>query len=100
MTQGRTTPTFAVRPTAAQRGYDAKWQRTRRRYLRTHPHCEQAGCLKPAEDVHHLDGKGPHGPRGHDPRNLQALCHRHHSQITAAALPKRARPAQQHPGLT
>lgn len=86
-----------TRPTTAQRGYGAKWQRTRRRYLRNHPYCEECGAQ--AVDVHHLDELGPLGPRGHDDSNLQALCKSCHSAITAAALPKRARPAQEHPGL-
>lgn len=95
-----------ARATSAQRGYNARWQRTRRRYLRTHSACEDAsGCTQPAEDVHHLDGLGPLGPRGHDPTNLQALCHKHHSQITAQRAGgwrpagKRKREAPAHPGL-
>jgi 5-methylcytosine-specific restriction protein A len=72
-----------TRPTAATRGYDAKWRRTRGRYLQLHPRCEHAGCAAPAVDVHHLDMRGPLGPRGHDHANLQALCHSHHSTITA-----------------
>lgn len=88
-----------MRPSANARGYTAHWQRTRARYLHTHPHCEHPHCTTPAQDVHHLDGQGPQGPRGHDPDNLQALCHSHHSQVTAAARPKRTRPAEQHPGL-
>lgn len=88
------------RPTAAQRGYDTRWQRTRRRFIRTHPTCEWPdGCTSPAEDVHHLDGQGPHGPQGHDPANLQALCHSHHSTVTNQSRPKRTRPATSHPGL-
>lgn len=72
------------RPSASARGYGAKWRRTRAEYLRTHPICEdEAGCIQPATDVHHIDGLGPRGPRGHDDSNLMALCHAHHSQITA-----------------
>lgn len=74
----------AKRPSAAQRGYDAKWRRTRGEYLRTHPICEdEAGCIQVATDVDHIDGLGPKGPRGHDDENLRALCHSHHSQRTA-----------------
>jgi 5-methylcytosine-specific restriction enzyme A len=75
------------RPTAAQRGYDAHWRRTRAAYLANHPRCEQPGCGLPAVDVNHLDGLGPRGPRGHDFTNLEALCHPHHSQHTARAQP-------------
>jgi 5-methylcytosine-specific restriction protein A len=79
----RPCPTHRPRPTAAARGYDAKWRRTRGRYLQLHPMCEHAGCVSLAEDVHHLDGLGPLGPQGHAHANLQALCHPHHSSITA-----------------
>lgn len=85
------------RPSFYQRGYDHRWQRTRRRFLRTHPTCERCGA--PAQDVHHLDGLGPLGPRGHDPANLQPLCHSCHSRITNEGMPKRTRPPEQHPGL-
>lgn len=76
------------RPNARQRGYDSHWQRTRAEYLRLHPVCEdQRGCIEPATDVHHLDGRGPKGPKGHDHSNLQALCHAHHSSLTAQLQP-------------
>lgn len=75
------------RPTRTQRGYDAHWQRTRARYLAAHPHCETAGCPRLATDVDHIDGQGPRGPHGHDPDNLRALCHQHHSQRTARDQP-------------
>jgi 5-methylcytosine-specific restriction enzyme A len=75
------------RPTAAARGYDRRWGATRAAYLRTHPTCEQAGCHTAAVDVHHLDGLGPNGPKGHAASNLQALCKRHHAGITARMQP-------------
>lgn len=73
------------RPSASARGYDARWQRTRRRYLREHPTC--VVCGQPATDVDHIDGLGPHGPRGHDPTNLRSLCHPCHSRRTARDQP-------------
>lgn len=95
-----------TRPTAAERGYTAKWQRFRRRILRQRPVCEQAGCGEASVEVHHLDGLGPLGPRGYDETNLQALCKPHHSQITAREQPggwarrePRRRQAERHPGL-
>lgn len=97
------------RPTAAARGYNAKWNRTRRRYLRAHPLCEcdDPSCNLPATEVHHRDGLGPLGPRGHDPTNLRALTHNCHAKLTAREQPggwapkgKRARPAERHPGMT
>ena len=70
------------RPNSRQRGYDAKWEATRAAYLSEHPRCA-CGCGAEATDVHHLDGLGPLGPRGHDPDNLQALSHSCHSRQTA-----------------
>jgi 5-methylcytosine-specific restriction protein A len=73
----------AKRPSSYDRGYDRKWQRTAKTYLAKHRQCEWPGCSLLATDVDHRDGQGPLGPRGHDPSNLQALCHPHHSQKTA-----------------
>ena len=70
-----------------QRGYNAKWRRTRRRYLTRHPQCSEPDCTQPATDVDHIDGLGPHGPHGHDPDNLRGYCHTHHSQRTARDQP-------------
>ena len=76
------------RPTAAERGYDAAWRKTRAAYLKLHPYCEdESGCIEPADDVDHIDGQGPNGPRGHDPDNLRSLCHSHHSKRTARDQP-------------
>lgn len=78
----------ARRPSAAARGYDVKWRKTRARYLRAlNPlACENCGRT-PTEagplEVDHLDGLGPRGPRGHDPTNLQALCKSCHATKTA-----------------
>ena len=72
------------RGSAWERGYDTAWRRTRAQFLYEHPNCEVCGEL--ATDVHHIDGKGPKGERGHDHSNLQALCHSHHSQVTASDL--------------
>lgn len=76
------------RPSAVERGYGAKWRKTRAAFLRDHPICEDAeGCIAAATDVDHIDGLGPNGPNGHDPANLRALCHSHHSQRTARDQP-------------
>lgn len=71
------------RPSAAARGYGVKWRRIRAAYLRAHPVCELAACDDVSVDVHHLDGRGPEGDNRWS--NLQALCHRHHSQVTGAS---------------
>lgn len=76
------------RPNAAARGYGPKWQRFRDKFLRDFPICGwHEGCIQPATDVHHLDGKGPNGPHGLDRTNCLQLCHAHHSQITAKEQP-------------
>jgi 5-methylcytosine-specific restriction protein A len=98
-------PTPENRPSAAERGYGARWQRFSRRYRRKHPLCE-CGCGRPSEVVHHLDGLGPLGPRGFDPDNCQALAKVCHDRETAkqqpggwAKRPPRRRPAPKHPGM-
>jgi 5-methylcytosine-specific restriction protein A len=69
------------RGSAAKRGYDREWLKIRDAYLYRHPVCERDLCNELATDVHHRDGAGPRGDNSDD--NLEALCHSHHSQITA-----------------
>ncbi len=83
-----------ARGTRHERGYNALWERTRAAYLKDHPVCECDDCAalpyeqRPlATDVDHVDGLGPNGPRGHDPANLRALLHAHHSRRTARDQP-------------
>ena len=72
-----------MRPSSRERGYDSEWERIRKAYLDAHPICEDwAGCILPATDVDHLDGRGPKG--NNDWANLRALCHPHHSRKTVA----------------
>jgi 5-methylcytosine-specific restriction protein A len=75
------------RPGARQRGYTEEWERTRSIYLQMFPMCQAYRCVELAEHVHHLDGQGPKGSRGHDFTNLQGLCASHHSQTTAQEQP-------------
>jgi 5-methylcytosine-specific restriction protein A len=76
------------RPSARARGYDNRWAKTRAAYLRALPTCQwHEGCIAQATQVHHLDGLGPKGPKGHDWGNLQGLCASHHSQITSELQP-------------
>jgi 5-methylcytosine-specific restriction protein A len=86
--------TDARRGTSTERGYDARWRRTRASYLRDHPACECDDCTDLpfverglATDVDHIDGLGPAGPRGHDPTNLRAMAHACHSRRTARDQP-------------
>lgn len=83
---------------------DKRWRRTRRRYLRENPICEEDGCEELSTDVHHKDGQGHEGPAGHDWSNLEGLCHSHHSKRTAKEKPSgwhrhsRRSPSERHPG--
>lgn len=72
----------ARRPSAAQRGYDGRWQAFRAEYLRTHPTCCAPGCTATATEVDHITPIRAGGARL-DPANVRAMCKRHHSQRTA-----------------
>lgn len=72
---------------AAERGYDAKWRRARKRFLRKHPLCEE--CLRQDPPVYReatvVDHIKPH--RGDyalfwDESNWQALCKKCHDRKT------------------
>lgn len=64
---------------AHRAGYDWRWRRFAQRYLRGRQ-CEELDCFEPAVHVHHRDGKGPLGPLGFEPSNLEALCAVHHGE--------------------
>lgn len=69
------------RPSARALGYDRKWEKTRARFLRaTGAVCWDCGAR--AVDVHHIDGRGPLGPLGHEWSNLMSLCKGCHSRRT------------------
>ena len=80
------------RGSAAERGYDARWQRESRRYLRLHPLCVQClehGRTEPSTVVDHII---PH--RGDkqlfwDETNWQALCKTDHDRKTAGEVNQR-----------
>lgn len=65
------------RPTAAERGYGARWRRYRERFLTENPFCvlcERLGRTTPATVVDHIV---PHRGDHHlfwKPENHQALC--------------------------
>jgi 5-methylcytosine-specific restriction protein A len=72
------------RPSAAARGYDARWRRRRRRFLVRHPNCVVcAGQGRVARDleVDHVISLR-RGGADHE-TNWQVLCHEHHSEKTA-----------------
>ena len=68
----------------AYKQYGTEWRRIRARYVARHPLCElcrAAGRLRPTEEVHHKVPLRDGGTHAED--NLQALCKRCHSGITA-----------------
>lgn len=71
----------ASRGSASDRGYDARWQRIRAKFLRDNPYCEK--CGKPATVAHHIIRRRNGGPDS--PRNLMALCASCHSRLHAKA---------------
>ena len=68
------------RMSAHRRGYTARWAKVARTFLYRHPVC--AHCGGAATEVDHVDGLGPHGPRGWDETNWQSLCKSCHSRKT------------------
>ena len=79
----RPTPTYDLnRPSSPRRGYTAQWRAVRLGYLAWHPWCELCEGVK-ATEVHHVVPLANGGT--HDPANLQALCKRCHSSLTAKA---------------
>ena len=65
------------RPSAYRRGYDAKWMRFAKEFLREHPVC--AICGKPAQVVDHKDVPASvmmdmYGSFDLNPDHYQALC--------------------------
>jgi 5-methylcytosine-specific restriction protein A len=75
------------RDSSGERGYDAKWRRTRARFLYLNPWCSEPGCCERATEVHHVDGEGPSGPNGHKHAFLRGFCKKHHDQRTAKTQP-------------
>ena len=76
-----------LRGSAAERGYDAKWRRARKRFLQRHPlcaNCLSQGIVTPATVVDHIV---PHrGDRAlfWDENNWQPLCKNCHDQKTGS----------------
>lgn len=71
----------ARRPSAARRGYDARWRRVRAMVLAREPRCRDcaaAGRVTLANEVHHIDGN----PRNNALDNLMPLCKPCHSRRT------------------
>jgi hypothetical protein len=73
-----------MRQTPRQRGYDPDWTKLRAFHIRRHPFCVVTGCGKRAAHVDHVVPIRRDPSRRLDPTNLQSLCHKHHSILTAA----------------
>lgn len=72
---------------ARRRHYDRRWEKLRAVYLARNPlcaHCQQAGRLTPATEVHHIVPVAQGGADHED--NLMALCKSCHSRITMQGL--------------
>lgn len=87
-----------LRSSAYHRGYGPKWQRFSIAFLKARPYCEgmqaegepelhDSKCEGKATEAHHLDGKGPSGPRGFDRSNLRPVSRPCHKAITARDQP-------------
>ena len=64
----------------------AEWRRVRERVLASEPLCRMCLAVGRREPARHVDHIQPIASGGSwfDADNLQALCHEHHSQKTAA----------------
>lgn len=68
------------RPSAFQRGYDAKWRKARRNFLRLHPVCALPGCTQRAVHVHHTTRHQGDPVIFWDKSRWQGLCADHHNR--------------------
>jgi hypothetical protein len=82
--------TDKARPNASARGYTStRWRRFRSWVFSMRPLCEwicEDGrpCNQPATDLDHKQRvTGPDDPRFYDEKEVQPLCHPHHSTKTA-----------------
>lgn len=85
------------RGTTAQRGYGGRWQRERKRFLRSHPlcaMCERDGRVELATVVDHIIPHKGNDTLMWDEGNWQALCTTHHNgekqRIDKGGRPTRA----------
>jgi 5-methylcytosine-specific restriction enzyme A len=71
-----------ARPAARQRGYDSRWDKARRTFLRANPWC--ACCGNRATHVDHIVAHGGDQRLFWNKDNWQPLCQACHSRKTAA----------------
>lgn len=75
-----------LRPSAAKRGYNSKWQKARRTYLNNHPlcaECKRKGRITPATVVDHIIPHKGNSKLFWDTNNWQPLCKQCHDRKTA-----------------
>jgi len=73
------------RPSAASRGYDSRWQKVRKHFLKRNPLCIE--CLKynrtvPSKEAHHIKPLKKYPELKYVESNLEALCKPCHSAKT------------------
>ena len=74
------------RKSAYARGYNRKWQRQSKEFLKRHPlcvECERNGRITPATEVDHIKPHKGNQKLFWDVTNWQPLCHSCHSRKTA-----------------
>jgi len=79
-------PPRQARPSASKRGYDRRWQRAAKAYLRAHPlciMCKQRGSTRAATVVDHIRPHKGDAVLFWAEANWQPLCASHHSSKTA-----------------
>lgn len=73
------------RESAAKRGYDHRWRKTRLQHLKKHPlcvDCMKEGKITPATDVDHIIAHKGDKQLFWDRNNWASRCHSHHSRKT------------------
>jgi len=73
----RVIPPYDPRPNASQRGYDWRWQKLRKMYLKHNPLCERCrglGRVTLADTVHHKKPVEDYPELRLDWDNLESLC--------------------------
>jgi 5-methylcytosine-specific restriction protein A len=76
----------ARRGTRTERGYDNRWLRFAKQYLRANPlcvDCQTEGRVGAASEVHHLEKLSERPDLKYEPSNLAGLCKQHHSKRTS-----------------
>lgn len=75
-----------IRLTSTERGYNYRWQKVRRMYLRRNPLCVEClkeGNIEPATIVDHIEPHRGDNEKFWNEDNFQSLCERCHNRKTA-----------------